>query len=218
MRHRTRAAAFGFAVVIALPPALHTQVVPPTLEPPTEGSTGAAVAGAALGGFSGVMLGTLGSIIPCSQTYAGASCVRVAAIAGGTIGFAGGIYLGAGSNDAIERAARGAGFGLLFGTATGVGMKMFLPRFGWADVAATGLIGASIGASARGAALGLVAGTAIGFGMFALDDRFGLPNAVSIGLIGAAAGGIGSWFVRAVQERQEGTLPIPLAISIPVGF
>jgi hypothetical protein len=54
--------------------------------------------------------------------------------------------------------------------------------------------------------------------MFALDDRFGLPNAVSIGLMGAAVGGIGSWFVRAVQERQDEPLPIPLAISIPVSF
>jgi hypothetical protein len=206
------------ALITVMPAGLHAQTLPPPVEPPTEGSTGAAVAGAALGGFSGVMLGTLGSIIPCSQTYAGASCVRVAAIAGGTIGFAGGIYLGAGSNDAIERAARGAGFGLLFGSAAGAGMKLFLPRFGWADVAATGLIGASIGASASGAALGLAAGTVIGFGMFALDDRFGLPNAVSIGLMGAAVGGIGSWFVRAVQERQDGGLPIPLAISIPVSF
>jgi len=218
MDHRARAPVFGLviALIMALPAGTRAQTVLPP-PPPTEGSTGAAVAGAALGGFSGVMLGTLGSIIPCSQTYAGASCVRVAAIAGGTIGFAGGIYLGAGSNDAIERAARGAGFGLLFGSATGIGMKLFLPRFGWADVAATGLIGASIGASARGAALGLAAGTVIGFGMFALDDRFGLPNAVSIGLMGAAVGGIGSWFVRAVQERQADPIP-PLAISIPVSF
>lgn len=218
MRYRTRAVPIGLVLAVVLPATLSAQAAPFAVEPPTEGSTGAAVAGAALGGFSGVMLGTLGSIIPCSQTYAGASCVRVAAIAGGTIGFAGGIYLGAGSSQAIERAARGAGFGLLFGSVAGAGMKLFLPRFGWADVAATGLIGASIGASAAGAALGLAAGTVIGFGMFGLDNRFGLPNAVSIGLMGAAVGGIGSWFVRAVQERQGDGLPLPMMISIPVGF
>jgi hypothetical protein len=54
--------------------------------------------------------------------------------------------------------------------------------------------------------------------MFGLDNRFGLPNAVSIGLMGAAVGGIGSWFVRAVQERQGDGLPLPMMISIPVGF
>lgn len=216
--HGARAIVVGLAMSVALPAGLRAQVTLPLQPPPTEGSTGASIAGAALGGFSGVMLGTLGSIIPCSQTYAGAACVRVAAIAGGGIGLAGGIYLGAGSTEAIERAARGAGIGLLFGSAAGVGMKLFLPRFGWADVAATGLIGASIGASAGGAALGLAAGSVIGFGMFALDKSFGVPNAASIGLMGAAVGGIGSWFLRAVQERQGEPLPIPLAISIPVSF
>jgi hypothetical protein len=216
MGHRARRLAPYLALAVALPAGLHAQVVTPV----TEGSSGAAVAGGALAAFSGVMLGTLGSIIPCSQTYAGPSCVRVAAIAGGVVGGAGGIYLGAGSDDAIESAARGAGFGLLFGTAAGIGLKLYLPRFGWADVVATGAVGASFGASARGASLGLAAGSLIGFGLFAIDNRLGVPNALSIGLMGAAVGGIGSWFVRAVQERQEGSsleLP-PVAISLPVGF
>ena len=204
-------------VLIAVLPVRVAAQLASTAESEPEGSTGATVAGAALGGFSGLMLGTLGSLIPCSQTYAGAACVRVAAITGGTIGLAGGIYLGATSQDAIERAARGAAFGVLFGSAAGIGLKQFLPGLGWADVAALGLVGASIGASAGGAALGLAAGSVVGFGILAIDEGVGLPNAVSIGLLGAAAGGIGSWFARAVQESEDASLP-PIAVAIPVGF
>ena len=61
----------------------------------TDGSTWAAVGGAALGAYSGTVLGALGSLIPCTRTYEGPACVRPAAIGGGIIGGLGGATIGA---------------------------------------------------------------------------------------------------------------------------
>lgn len=61
----------------------------------TNGSTWAAVGGAALGAYSGTVLGAVGSLIPCTRTYEGPACVRPAAIGGGLIGGLSGATLGA---------------------------------------------------------------------------------------------------------------------------
>ncbi len=68
------------------------------------GSGWAAVAGGTLGLFSGAVLGFGGSAIPCSQTRAGVRCVRAAVISGGLIGFAAGLAMGAGDEEAVKRA------------------------------------------------------------------------------------------------------------------
>ena len=74
------------------------------------GSTAAAVAGGALGLASGATLGAVGSMIPCSQTGPGPSCVRWSAIGGGVIAASGGALLGAGDSNRLGDAALGAGY------------------------------------------------------------------------------------------------------------
>ncbi len=81
----------------------------------SDGSTAAAVAGGALGLASGATLGAVGSIIPCSQTGPGPTCVRWSAIGGGAIGVTGGALLGAGDSDRLADAAVGAGIGFVAG-------------------------------------------------------------------------------------------------------
>ncbi len=59
-----------------------------------EGSTWAMIGGGALGLYSSGLAGTVGSLIPCNQTYGGAKCVRIAGGIAGAIGLASGVYLG----------------------------------------------------------------------------------------------------------------------------
>lgn len=181
----------------------------------TAGSDAARLAGGALGLYSVALLGTVGALIPCSQTYAGAKCVRAAAVTAGVIGFAGGFYLGDADEDRVASSARGAGYGLLIGSLAGFGLKQFVPRFSWADVATGGLIGSAIGASAKGAGIGLAAGSVVGLVLWQSVPAFDLPNAAGVALLGMAVGGIGSWVVRSVDAQSNGTSVPPVVITVP---
>ena len=177
------------------------------------GSTGAALGGAALGLYSGAVLGTLGSLIPCSQTYAGAKCVRIVTVAASAIGMAGGIALGAADADRLADHAVGAGLGALFGFGAGLALKPFIPRYTWQDVAAFALAGGGVGASAKGALIGVGAGTAIGIALWQLIPSVELPNALAAALAGMAIGGLSGWIYEGV-DRQVGD-PAPSLVRIP---
>lgn len=179
----------------------------------TSGSTRAAVAGGALGFYSGAVMGVGGSLIPCSQTYAGVRCVRLVGYAGAAIGLMSGVALGDGDADRVGRAYKGAGFGLLAGSVVGFALKEIVPHYGWRDVATAGGIGAAIGASARGAVLGFAAGAAVGTVLWATSPSFEVHDAVAVGLAGMAIGGLTSWVVRALDAQSDG--PAAPEVIIP---
>jgi hypothetical protein len=195
-----------------------TVLVQPALAQEKQGSDAAAAAGGALGLYSGAVLGNLGGLIPCSQTYAGATCVWATSAAGGVAGLAGGIAMGSGDEDAVTDAARGALYGLAIGAVGGVVLKETVERFGWSDVATTGLVGAAIGASAKGALIGLGVGSAVGLLLYWTLPSFDLPNAVGFAMMGMAVGGISSWVVRGVEAGQEDPPMQPASISINLRF
>jgi hypothetical protein len=167
------------------------------------GSAWAAVAGGALGLYSGAVLGTVGALVPCSQTYAGVRCVRTGLGAGGAVGLLSGIAIGDADADEVWRDYEGAGIGLLVGSAVTLGLKPFVERWSWGDVAAGALVGSAVGAAGKGAGIGLVAGSALGVALWQLVPSIDLPDAISVGLFGMAAGGLATWVIRAVDARDR---------------
>lgn len=111
----------------------------------TEGSTGAA--GAALGGVAGATFAAVGSIFPCTGTYAGAKCVRTSSIIGTVAGLASGMAIGASDRDEVERMAKGAAIGFAVGSGLGLVVKRVVLYSTWGDVVASGAIGMAVGTS-----------------------------------------------------------------------
>jgi hypothetical protein len=174
------------------------------------GSGEATVAGAALGLYTGAALGGLASLVPCNQTMAGISCVRTVAVLGAGIGLASGLTLGREDSDAVWNAYRRAGVGFVAGSAVVLALKPFMDRWSWADVAAGGVIGSSIGAGGSGAWIGLVVGMGVGVGLWQLVPSLELPDAIGVGLIGMAVGGFTSWILRAVDSGDSPPSDLPV--------
>jgi hypothetical protein len=179
-----------------------------------QGSDGAAVAGAALGAYSGFVLGGAAALIPCNQTYSGLGCVRAGALIGTGAGLASGIALGLADSDDIEDAYARAGIGLAAGSLALLALKPFLDRWSWPDVAAGAVIGSSIAAAGKGAWIGLAVGSGVGVAVWQLVPGAALPDAVGIGLLGMAFGGIASWVADAVDAEGDGSSPGTPVFSI----
>jgi len=182
----------------------------------TSGSTWAAIGGGALGLYSGAVLGSIGSWVPCNQVYGSVECVRTATIAGGVMGAASGAVIGAIDSETLGDAAVGAGVGFGAGIVAGAVMRPFLQRFGWDDVAAVGIMGGAIGASPVGAAIGFGAGTLVGVVLWQLVPSFELTDAVAFSLGGLALGGVTGWVYRAFEV--ESGQPVTPSTAIPIGF
>ncbi len=185
----------------------------------TEGSTWAAVGGAALGAYSGTVLGAVGSLMPCTRTYEGPACVRPAAIGGGIIGGLSGATLGAVDASLVGNAFVAGVIGASVGGAALLAVQPFLERWSWGDVAAGAVIGGAVAASGPGAAIGFGAGAIVGVATWQLFPGVKLPDAVAVTLFGLAAGGIGGWVWRAIdaKENQHGSSdaqPAVLGFSI----
>jgi hypothetical protein len=176
------------------------------------------MAGGALGAYSGAMLGTLGSVTPCTETYAGPTCVRWSAIAGGVIGLGSGAVIGANNKDALEDAAVGAGVGFLIGAGAGVVLKPIVQRFSWQDVAALGLVGGAVGAAPVGSAIGFAAGGLTGFVLWKAVDGFEMPHAVAMALGGLAIGGLTEWVVGAADSWSTGQPNLQVVVPFSVSF
>ncbi len=176
----------------------------------TEGSGEAAVAGAALGLYSGAALGTLSAIIPCNQTLAGLTCVRTVATLGAGIGSMSGLSLGLQDSDAVWEAYERAGIGFAAGSIAVLALKPFVDKWSWGDVAAGAVIGSSVAAGGRGAGIGLLAGGALGVALWQLSPGFDLPNAIGLGLIGMALGGFTAWVVSAVDAGDGPPSDLPV--------
>ncbi len=181
-------------------------------------STWTAVAGGALGAYSGAMLGTIGSVTPCTETYLGPTCVRWSAIAGGVIGLGSGAIIGANNEEAIKDAATGAAVGFLIGAGAGAVLKPIVQRFSWQDVAALGLVGGAIGAAPVGTAIGFTAAGLTGFVLWQIVDGFEMPNAVAMALGGLAIGGLTEWVIGAADSRSTGEPSLHLVVPFSVSF
>ena len=179
------------------------------------GSTWAAVGGAALGAYSGTVLGTVGSLIPCTRTYEGPACVRPAAIAGGLIGGISGASLGAADAGRVEDYLVAGVIGAGVGAAALLAAQPFLERWSWGDVGAGALVGGAVASSGTGAAIGFGAGAVIGVAAWQLIPAMKLPDAAAVTLFGLAAGGIGGWVFRALDAHDEsGGEPAVLGFTI----
>ncbi len=181
------------------------------------GSTAASVAGGALGLASGATLAAVGSLVPCSQSYAGPTCVRWSAIGGGTVGAVGGSMLGSGDSERLGDAAVGAGIGFAAGAVVGIVLKSTTERFGWQDVATVGLFGGSIGSVPLGSAVGLLGGSAVGLALWSLIDDFKSPDLFGAAVAGLALGGITEWLVRGIDARSGGSNEVTFTMPLRVG-
>jgi len=181
----------------------------------TAGSSGAATVGAALGGVAGATFAAVGSIFPCTRTYAGAKCVRTSSIMGTALGLASGMAIGSGDLEEVERMATGAAIGFAIGSGVGLVVKKVVLYSTWGDVVATGAIGMAVGTSPEGALIGLGAGAIVGMVAWQLIPRFDLVNATDATLLGMTIGGIGSLVLRGFQAQAEGTAQ---SVTIPINI
>lgn len=179
-------------------------IIPGTARAQSSGSTPAAVAGAALGSYSGAMLALTGSLIPCGQTYVGPTCSGIAMAFGAAAGLAAGIPLGSRDSDRIQDRFEGAVIGAAVGALGGYALKGIVRQYGWLDVVSGAALGMAVGASGRGAGLGFLAGAAAGGVLLAVVPSVRIADAVGVGVAGLAIGGIMDWVVDAARTRGDG--------------
>jgi len=204
----------AFAVQAGLPALVAGQETPAGSD--ADGSAWAAVGGAALGAYSGTVLGTVGSLIPCTRTYEGPACVRPAAIAGGLIGGISGASLGAADAGRVEDYFVAGAIGATVGAAAMLAIQPLLERWSWADVGAGALVGGAVASSGTGAAIGFGAGAVIGVAAWQLIPAMKLPDAAAVTLFGLAAGGIGGWVFRALDAHDTGDGGEPAVLSFTI--
>jgi hypothetical protein len=202
---------FAVASVFCLPDAVLAQV-----SRAPEGSAGSTWGGMALGGYSGTVLGLVGTMLPCNRTLAGGRCSASGASAGAALGLAMGGIVGGQNQDEIVRRARSAGWGTLAGGVVGVALWKGVRQYGWADAAAVAAVGGAIGAAPRGAWLGGSIGAATGAMAWLVWPESGLPNFVMLTLAGVAVGGMLDWGNAASDANRAEPVFGP-TFSIPVG-
>jgi hypothetical protein len=174
-----------------------------------EGTTTSRLAGAALGLYSGSLVGLAAGALPCSQVAATRTCSRIALASGGVIGGITGGMLGDADSKAIEDAYRDAGYGALAGAAVGIVVKQLVYYYDWADALAFTALGAAIGPVAPQAALGLAVGAASGFGLRLVVPSFELTDVAALGGIGLAVAGLTAWALKAGDAREGPGVEVP---------
>jgi hypothetical protein len=177
-----------------------------------EGSAGSIVAGATLGAFSGSLVTNIGSIVWCTETAMGATCVRWASIIGAAIGGTAGGMLGEADTDRLRRTAVRSLFGFGIGGAFGVLSMRAKSAIKWRDALMVGAIGGAIGAQPFGAMIGFAGGTMVGLALETVSPGFGLPEVAGAALAGMAVGVLSAWVISASDARanNELVLTIPL--------
>ncbi len=178
------------------------------------GSTGAALGGAALGAVSGSMLALSGGLGGCNRTLYPSRCSRVTAATGAVIGLAAGAVIGWENRAVLDDRLENAAYGTLLGAAGGIALKLGVQHYGWPDVAAASAVGLAVGASVKGASIGLAAGAATGLLLWRFHPSVGPGGAAAWGLAGMAVGGLTDWVADAVQGDSD-ISGIPMQFSIP---
>ena len=173
------------------------------------------LAGAALGAGAGGVLGTAATIIPCSETRAGPTCVRIGGALSGVIGLAAGAAIGQVDPDEIETRAVGAGIGFAAATLAGFAAGTMVQRFDWRDALAVGALGGAVGSAPEGALFGAGAGTLLGLGLWAIIPEFEVPELAATVLGAMAIGALIDWSVSAVDTGRSGSRAFSIRIPTP---
>ncbi|MDH3269719.1 MAG: hypothetical protein OEN56_00210 [Gemmatimonadota bacterium] len=160
-------------------------------------------AGAALGFYSGSMLGLVGTMMPCNRTLSGGRCTISGAGTGGALGIAMGGLIGGQNPDGIWSRAENAGIGALAGAVVGVGLRSAVRQYGWADVGATAALGGAVGAAPRGSLIGAGAGVVTGALVWWIFPKAGLPDFILLTLAGTAVGGMVDWADGAATAQRD---------------
>ena len=180
------------------------------------GSTLSALAGGALGASSGTLLGTMGSIPPCLQTFAGVRCVRWGVGIGAAVGLTSGLLIGAADSDRVGQSATSAAIGFGVGIVAGLALTPVAQRFGWQDVVAMGLMGGAVGAAPVGAAIGAGAGAVAGAVLLGTVNGFTMPDAVAASVVGMSLGALTEWVVAAIDAQANGSSQPGLDLVLPL--
>jgi hypothetical protein len=180
----------------------------------TDGTTGSAVAGGFLGAYSGGLVSNIGSLVWCTETEWGASCVRAMTLAGSIVGGTAGSVFGSRDSEAIKRSAIRSAIGFGIGSAFGIITMKAKSAVGWRDALMLGAVGGAVGARPFGAALGFTGGTLIGWGLSYIVPEFGIPEVAATALAGMAIGVLADWVLSASNAGDDG-LATP-TISLPL--
>ncbi|MGI9627918.1 MAG: hypothetical protein ACR2QM_13865 [Longimicrobiales bacterium] len=179
----------------------------------SDGDTGPAVVGAAIGAFSGGALSLLGSLEPCNRSLQGRRCVLLSMTTGGMVGLVSGGVMGSRNSADVEDRLRGLGIGGMVGSVAGLGLQRVVRPYDWADVGATTALGAAMGAAPIGSAIGFGAGAVTGLLLWQAWPAFQLSDAVAVALVGLASGALVDWVSGAAGA---GDMPMThLTFSIP---
>jgi len=170
--------------------------------------------GAALGAASGAVVGSLGSLIPCNDTYAGPHCVRWVAVGATLVGGVSGAIVGGRDPGTLSDIATSAAFGLGAGTVVGLVMTPFIERWAAEDALALGLIGGAVGSAPRGAVIGFGVGAASGIILWQTAPGFGSPQAAAFVLGGITLGVLTEWIVRAATAHDDPQPAISLGYHV----
>jgi hypothetical protein len=175
-----------------------------------EGDTWTVIGGAALGLFSGSVLGTVGGVMPCGYALNPSMCSTTFALSGAVLAAAAGAHIGnvdrSQLGDIAKTAAIGAGVGVILGAAIKPFMKQY---YGFEDILAIGMVGAAVGASPKGSAIGFGLGLAAGSFLWLTVEQATTQDVLQTALLGLAVGGISGWASNALQA--ELVLPMSLA-------
>lgn len=181
------------------------------------GSTSGALAGAALGLYSGGMLGVVGGLLPCDRTLHGRVCVAASGSVGAATGLIGGGVIGHRDEDQVRDRARGAAYGALIGTGLGFVLQQAVRQYAWNDALLVGAYGAAVGAAPRGTLVGTGLGMVVGAAAWAFSPHGGVQDLIMFTVVGSALGGLLDWGERAVNARRGGAGSVTSTFSIPVG-
>ena len=203
-------------VTLLLSTALFAPSISPLAAQESDETALVTLGGAALGLYSGSMLGLVGSLLPCDRTVMGPGCARGSAIVGGAIGLVAGGVIGANDTDQVRDRARGAAYGLLIGGLVGAILQREVRQYAWNDALLVAGYGAALGSAPVGTAIGTGVGAAVGGLAWSLSPRGGFQDLAMFTLIGATVGGFYDWVHGAVDA--PGTGPAMTAtFSIGVG-
>ncbi|MDX1495645.1 MAG: hypothetical protein R3253_16370 [Longimicrobiales bacterium] len=176
-----------------------------------DGDAWTTVAGAAMGFYSGSVMGVLGTMMPCNRTLTGDRCVALGVGAGAAMGMVMGGVIGAQSTNALDSRVENAAIGVVAGAVVGVGLRRVVRQYQWADVGAVALLGGALGAAPTGSLIGFGAGAATGALYWWLIPDATVADAALLSLLGVAVGGMVDWAdgaASAKRDRPPTTIPL----------
>jgi hypothetical protein len=188
-------------------------IVPSSLRGQDDGTGWTILAGAALGAYSGGILGTVGGVMPCGYALNPSSCSVTWTLVGAGIAGVSGGRIGNLSQERLGDLATSAAIGFGVGAAVGAVLAPFIHHYAWEDALAMGMIGGAVGASPKGAAIGMAAGLAGGVLLWWAIPTATSQDALQTALLGLAVGGISGWMAEALQGSADGGVVLPMSVA-----